>query len=112
MERLGQRIIERGLATAADLQRAAEVQVRTGGRLAATLARLGLVSEDEIAALLAEDAGLAVWGREALPEQPVLLDRLNPRFLARRAVLPVAHIDGHVRVALADPTAGFSPTRK
>jgi len=94
----------RALLSETDLVRAQEVSHRTGNRLAATLAKLGLVPEEELAALLSELTGFPVRPRNSLPEALARLDGVNQRFLERRSLLPVEQDDDYLAVAMADPT--------
>jgi len=95
---------QRGLLNETDLARAQEVSQRTGNRLAATIARLGLVPEEEIATAMAEATGLPFWRRTDLPETPPILPGINRRFLIKRSVLPVEEDENTLTIAMADPT--------
>lgn len=96
-------LLERNLLTASDLMRAEEVRERIGGRLPVTLARLGLVSETDLAEALAAGAGLPLLAKHELPEAPVEIEGINPRFLRRHALAPIAHDEGQLTIAMADP---------
>ncbi len=98
-----ERLVEQGLLTRNDLARAEEVRARAGGRLPATLARLGLVAENDIADALAESGNLERIGRGAFPADPSLGNGLNRRFLSRSAVAPIGIDGGALRLAMADP---------
>ena len=96
-------LLERELLTARDLARAEDVRARAGGRLAATLARLGLVSEADLADTLGAATGLPVLCREQFPAEPARVEGLNPRFLRRHSVVPLHIKGGRLSVAMADP---------
>lgn len=96
-------LIERGLVSAADLDRAQEMCVRIGGWLPATLVRLGMVGEAELAGALSEAADVPLLPREQFPSELPQIEGLNHHFLARHAVLPLNLADGRLTVALADP---------
>ncbi len=95
---------QKGLLSETDLARAEEVRARTGSRLAATLVRLGLVPEEEIAAALAESTGFPLRQRASFPETLPAIDGVNRRFLVRRAILPIEESESMVTLAMADPT--------
>lgn len=97
----GELLMERDLIGAADLARAEEVRARTGLRLPATLARLGMVAEADLASALADAHGLELAAAETLSALDGL--PLNPRFLARHAVAPVRRANGTLVAAMADP---------
>lgn len=103
MSGLEQALVERGLLTAGDLARANEVRSHGSGRLAATLVRLGLVPEADLLQAQAAATGLRIVGRSDFPETAPPIDDLNPRFLARHAIAPVARENGRLTLAMADP---------
>src|SRR5687767_13839740 len=102
MAELDELLLERGLLTAGDLARANEVRRHGSARLPATLVRLGMVPEIDLVEAQAAATGLPVIARSAFPETPLALDDINPRFLARHAVAPVAFDDGRLTLAMAD----------
>lgn len=102
MTRLALQMMEAGLLTPSDLARAEEVSRRTDGRLARTLAQLGIVAEVDILQSQAGMTGLPVLTRSSFPEAPLSLPGLNRQFLQRHAIVPVAISDGVLSVALAD----------
>lgn len=72
---LGELLIERGLVTAADVQRALDMQGRIGGRIGALLMRVGAVSEDSLLDALGAQLELPLLGRElALPDEGAIRD--------------------------------------
>ncbi len=63
---------------------------------------LGLVAEDDMADAYAQALGLRRGTPEDIPETPVLLASLNPRYLSEAKVLPLK-IGEESLVAIADP---------
>jgi len=98
-----ERLLEAGLVSPSDLSRAEEVKLRAGGRLPATLARLGMVAEHDIARLLAEETSAPLIGRVAFPAESIGIERLNRRYMVRRSILPLQDTGDGVSVAMADP---------
>jgi general secretion pathway protein E len=96
-------LLEDGLLTPRDLKRAEHVCTKAGGRLAATLTRLGMVREEDVADALARAHGLERVGRSALSCPADLFARCNPDFLRRRSALPLDLDADRLLVALADP---------
>jgi general secretion pathway protein E len=94
---------EQELLNGSDLARAEQVRARTGGRLAETLVRLGLVAEDDIARAFRNTTGLDRIGRTDLQADGELLATFNPRFLSRHAVVPLGTGEDGLAVAMADP---------
>src|SRR5688500_18370320 len=102
MAGLDELLLERGLLTAGDLARANEVRRHGSARLPATLVRLGMVPETDLLEAQAAATGLPTIARSDFPETPLPLDDINPRFLARHAIAPVAFDDGRLTLAMAD----------
>ncbi|MCY1258645.1 type II secretion system protein E [compost metagenome] len=59
---LGRRLIQRGLASAQEVERALELQARLGGRLGAILMRSGVISETALLDVLAEQLAMPLLG--------------------------------------------------
>jgi hypothetical protein len=100
---LGELLVARGTITPAQLALATTHTERPGGQLPQALVRLGIVSEDDLVSLLAEQYRLAVVDLTSIdPTSEVL--RLVPQALARRhAILPIG-LGRTLSVAIADPT--------
>jgi len=105
MENLEHVLLEKAFLTQNDLNRAREVQSKTRNRLAETLVRLGLVPEEQLAALFVEVTGLPPRPPgELAPDCGI--EGLSRSFLLRHALCPVARTDDAITVAMADPTDG------
>ena len=105
---LGQLVIERQLAPAETLARAALVQSETGEPLDAVLTRLGLVSERALAEAIAAATGLRIASAADFPAEPIAPDRVSPGFLRDVRALPLKLTDRGVEVAFVDPLVPFS----
>ncbi len=104
---IGELLRERGLITAADLERALSAPRRPGERLGAVLVRLGALSEEQLLQQLAEQTGmplaeLAELERRSLDEA---LQRLGWNAARCRALrcLPWQAADGRWLAAAEDP---------
>jgi general secretion pathway protein E len=102
--RLGDLLQASGRLDAADLDRALR-HARTGGQLLhVVLARLGLVSETDLAGALATLSALPLVGRDDYPLAPVLeASELSVKFLRQNRLIPLAMRDEGLVVAVADP---------
>jgi len=96
-------LLEKAFLTQNDLTRAREVQSKTRNRLAETLVRLGLIPEEQLAALFAEMTGLPRGSGEELASD-FNMEGLSRDFLLHHAVCPVGQTDDAIAVAMADPT--------
>ena len=105
---LSQLVIDRRLAPAETLARAALVQSETGEPLDAVLTRLGMVSERALAEAIASAAGLRIASATDFPAEPVAADRLSPAFLRDARALPLRETATSVEVAFVDPLAPFA----
>lgn len=103
MADFGAYLLESGLVSISDLARAEEVRAKTDGGLPSTLARLGLIAEDDLAKSLAQFRQLRLVGRSDFPEERPAIAGLNHRFLSRHSVLPLEIANDELVVAMADP---------
>ncbi len=94
----------RGLVPADTLARARRVEAETGERLGSVLTRLGFVSEQALAAAIAEATGLAIADRDAYPSAPLSgAPPISPRFLRDAKAAPLRLDETSVDVAFVDP---------
>ena len=105
---LGDRLIEHGKLDRAGFNRALRMREESGERLYALLPKLGLVSDRDLAEALAEELNLPLVGPGDFPDEPLLEDRLSPRFLKEAGVLlleeraEVSQLRGTAEVFLGD----------
>ncbi len=102
-----------GLCDSVALERARAVAIEAGISPAQALVQLGLVGERALAESWASLLGVKVSTPESYPLDPVLPDRLRPRFLRAARVLPLAIIPAaggqdRLVLAMADPFDHFS----
>ena len=105
---LSRRLLAAGLCDAVALGRAGTVAEELGLTLPQALARLGLVSERGLAELLAEICGLKLADAACYPAEPVLPERLRPRFLRAAHAVPIALEANELVLVLADPLEPFT----
>ena len=107
-EALGELLMARRLLDAAGLERAQRVRQASDDRLHLLLSKLGLVSEREIAAGLAELLDLPLAGEADYPDLLPYGDRLSANFLREARVLPLADGEDGLVVAMADPLDSYA----
>jgi len=90
------------------IERASIVAAETGLTPAGALVQLGLVSERALAEAYGEAFGLPVAGPASYPAEPVLPERLRPRFLRAARAVPAAIEAGRLTVIVADPSQNFT----
>ncbi|MFA5123504.1 GspE/PulE family protein [Zavarzinia sp.] len=103
-------LLARGVLPAETLARARTVEAETRESLGLVLTRLGLLSEESLAATLAEALGLPLAEPSHFPAAPVLAERLGARFLRRVGAVPLAEAGDTLDVAFADPLDAFART--
>src|SRR5438132_4672787 len=103
VERLGDRLISAGVISPDQLEFALKEQKRTGERLGVLLRQLNLITEDDLARVLAEAAGIEHISVRNLSIDPNVVNAI-PEALARKfKVFPIAVEKDSVTVAMADP---------
>jgi general secretion pathway protein E len=104
MKKLGEILIERGLLTPEDLERALGIQrERTGEKIGRILIDLGFLAQRDLLLALSEQLGLPLASLESPPAVMPETERLSPRFLRQARALPLAVEDSTLRLAMADP---------
>jgi hypothetical protein len=101
---LGQLLIEAGFLTQAQLDEALYEGSRTGERVGEVVVRRGLVTEDDVARLLAAQWGLDYVERSSIWFAADALARLSREDAQRLEALPTRIEGGRVVVAVAEPT--------
>lgn len=102
-ERVVQALLQRGKLKEADLGRARRLQGQDGGGLLRLLAKLGLVSERDHAAVCAAEFDLPLRSARDVPELPPEDAALGAKFMKQFHVVAVAADATRVEVLLADP---------
>ena len=87
--RLGEMLLSEQKLSRNDLERALEVQRSMGGRLGRLLISLGLVSEVDVYAALARQAGLPLVRQDAFPKEKPVTSQMNTSFLLVNNLLPM-----------------------
>jgi len=99
----GQLLVDEGKLERAGLERVLRLQKDSGERLNSLLSKLGLVSERDLAALLAKHLRLPLAQDDDLPDLPLFKGKISARFLKKTQVLPLGEVDEGVVIAMADP---------
>ena len=96
-------LAESGVISGAALERARRLEAESGERIDHIAAKLGLVSERDLAAAYAELIGSPVVDAALFPAEPVAPDRIRRTFLKQARVIPLAENAADLVVAMADP---------
>jgi len=102
---LGTMLVEKGLLEGSQLDEALRIGDENGERLGEVVVRLGWVSEEDLAKVLAEQWHLRYLDRSGISFDADALRRLSREEATRLEALPM-HVDrdGLLAVALAEPT--------
>lgn len=104
--RLGEILVEAGLATAEQIEHALGAQrERRGKRLGEVLVEAGIVSEEIIARTLAMKFRLPYVDLDTVTVQPGAAEEIAVGIIKRFRVLPYESSEREIRIAMADPTA-------
>jgi general secretion pathway protein E len=96
-------LASRGLLSGAALERARRLEAESGERIDHIAAKLGLVSERDLASAYAELIGSPLVAEADFPAEPVAPERIKRTFLKHARVIPLAETETALVVAMADP---------
>lgn len=99
--RLGELLLELGLVTEAQLQRALDVQRMGGGRLGSILVRLRFLSERDFREVLQRQLGVEIVDASALTAP--IVGPLSIQLMREHQVVPLGHDGETLTVGLRDP---------
>lgn len=101
---LGNLLLTRGFIIESELQYALSRQSMTGGPIGQILVDLGLITDHDLVELLAEQLRMHVIDLGRIECDRSVLALLTKGEARRLAALPLRRVDGHIDVAIADPT--------
>jgi len=105
---LGELLIEAGVITVEQRDKAMQEQKRLGKRLGETLVSLGVITEEVMARALSAQMGLPFKELRSMSVAPGVLD-LVPESLARKhRALPLEINNGRLTIAMSDPLNVFA----
>jgi general secretion pathway protein E len=96
-------LASRGLLSEAALERVRRLKAESGGRIDLIAAKLGLISDRDLAHVYASLIGAPLLAPEQFPAEAVAADRLRAAFLKRARIVPISESDASIVVAMADP---------
>ncbi|MGA1795775.1 MAG: type II secretion system ATPase GspE [bacterium] len=100
---MGDLLINKGLITKEDLDKAIEQQKQTAERLGKVLMDLGFISEDDLYKTLGEQLHIPFLSKSEYPDTPILDVEFAPKFMRQYKFFPLEIKDGTLRVAMSDP---------
>lgn len=103
-----ERLLRDNKLNAASLDRVRRVCGETGDRFESVLVNLGLVSESDIVAIMADELGLSIAVGDDFPDEAVLDDGISQKFLREARVFALGQDEDIIRLAMADPLDGYT----
>lgn len=105
--RLGELLVQEGLISSAQLEKAIAIQKQEGGRLGEILIKLGMVKEDQMVAVLGKQFNIPYFSLGTGMLKPATdqeLERLIPQDVAyKNGVIPLSRTLNSLTVAMSDP---------
>jgi general secretion pathway protein E len=96
-------LTSRGLLVGAPLERVRRLAAENSERIDLIASKLGLVSDRDLAQAYAELLGKPLVGPDDFPAEPVAAERVQPAYLKRARIIPIAESDTDIVAAMADP---------
>ena len=106
--RLGEILVKDSLITADQLRQALEHQKKTGGRLGTCLVKLGLVSDDDITAVLSRQYGVPSINLKFYEVDPAVIKLVPQETAVRYQIVPLSRVGSTLTIAMTDPTNVFA----
>ncbi|HOM03071.1 MAG TPA: GspE/PulE family protein [Acetivibrio sp.] len=107
-KKLGDLLLEEGLVSKEELDRALKLQKATGKKLGVLLVSEGIVSEEDIMRGLENKMGISRVVLEEYNIDPAVCNLVPERLARRYELIPIAQKDGVLTVAMSDPLNVFA----
>jgi type IV pilus assembly protein PilB len=106
--RLGELLLREKRVTPAQLQEALAHQRANGGRLAATLVKLGFLKDEDVTDVLSRQYGVPAVDLRDFELDPAVVRLIPGETAAKYSVIPVARAGNTLTLAMTDPTNVFA----
>ncbi len=106
--KLGETLLRENLISPQQLKEALDYQRVHGGRLASTLVRLGMLSDEEVTAVLSRQYGVSSVNLDLFEVDPSAVNLVPQETAERYAVLPLSRVGSTLTLAMVDPTNVFA----
>ncbi len=108
MARLGELLVRESLISVDQLRQAQEEQKKTGGRLGASLVKLGMVEENDLLNFLSKQYHVPSINLDDFEIDAEIVKLLNQEVVTKHQVIPVHRAGSSLVVAMADPSNIFA----
>ena len=106
--RLGEILVRDSLISQDQLKQALDYQKREGGRLGTCLVRLGLVSDEDITAVLSRQYGVPSINLKFYEVDPSVIKLIPQDTAVRYQIVPLSRVGSTLTIAMTDPTNVFA----
>ncbi|MBM2837191.1 MAG: tapB, partial [candidate division NC10 bacterium] len=105
---LGQMLLKANLITPEQLDRALAQQKTSGGRIGSNLARLGYISEEEVASFLSRQFGVPPADLSNVKIDPAVLKLVPAELADKHLLIPLSRAGSVLTIAMANPSDIFA----
>ena len=106
--KLGETLLKENLITPQQLKEALDYQRVNGGRLASTLVKLSMLSDEEVTAVLSKQYGVPSVNLDLFEVDPTAVALVPQETAERYAILPLSRVGATLTLAMVDPTNVFA----
>jgi len=106
--KLGESLLKDNLITPQQLKEALDYQRINGGRLASTLVKLCMLSDEEVTAVLSRQYGVPSVNLDLFEVDPAAVALVPQETAERYCVLPLSRVGSTITLAMVDPTNVFA----
>ena len=101
--RIGQLLIEEGIVSPEDIEKALREQKKSGKFLCTVLIEMGLVQEDSILPILAKQMSLSFVKIKSLHIEPQVISKVPAKFAIHYKLMPIKLENNTITIAVTDP---------
>src|SRR5271155_5539316 len=106
--RLGELLVKEKLIAPDQLKQALEYQKQHGGRLGTALVKMGLVTDDEVTAVLSRQYGVPSINLKYYEVDPTVVKLIPQETAIRYQIVPLSRVGSTLTIAMTDPTNVFA----
>src|ERR1700747_1842036 len=102
--RLGEILVKDSLISADQLKQALDYQKKNGGRLGTCLVKMGIVSDEDITAVLSRQYGVPSINLKFYEVDPSVIKLVPQETAIRYQIVPLSRVGSTLTIAMTDPT--------
>src|ERR1700752_2476200 len=106
--RLGEILVKDSLISADQLKQALDYQKKNGGRLGTCLVKMGIVTDEDITAVLSRQYGGPSINLKFYEVDPAVIKLVPQETAIRYQIVPLSRVGSTLTIAMTDPTNVFA----